>query len=55
MSYTYYQMKLEKIQYALECVRTILDGIPASDLVNYLEMEETKACEDLIIEEQANK
>jgi len=45
---TYLQAKVERIQYALRCVRAIIDGLNAEDLLKQLEAEEIEAMLDLI-------
>lgn len=44
----YWNHRLEKIQYALDIVKRILDGEEPSDWLNYLEKSEDEAVKDLI-------
>lgn len=51
---SYWKAKLERIQYALRCVRALKNGRDIDDLVLQLEDEERRACADLVDAEKVD-
>ena len=49
---SYWNTKLEKIQYALHVARDILDNGNCAEWINKLEKEEDRAAKDLVESEQ---